>query len=722
MQTTYKNPVAVKGDFADPFVLRYNGRYYLYCTNPDIRCWSSENLLDWRLEGASIATDTFPDLVPFAPEVVYSNGCFYMYTSPSGYGHYVLKSETPIGPFRKISENVQHAIDGSIFIDDDGTWYFYWAGEEGIWGCKMNSPVEFGEPVLTGAYMHGWTEGPLVCKQDGIYYMTYTGNHYLSKGYRINAAWSTHPLKGYQDEKNNPIVIHTKGEGIGLGHSSTVIGPDLISHYLVYHNMNEDRSRDLNIDRQLWSGQVTQILGPTRTPQPAPKLPDYSFPTQSGRELKWQFKKGSWEREKDIFFGTEEGILAVSEQTFDHDFTAEFNLIISEKSGEENCGILLLESAEQYHGLVFDENTHSLQLWHCKDGNRELIKQSKLPQDYVFQALHCVRTEYKDNGILSVFVDQRFQLQQEINVDSLRIGYFSKKGKIGCGYTAVTECVVSSNSEAAILPEGCAYYPVFGVGRFDREQDGSIFLREGQEAEYHLIAEAEADYKLFITGSSIEDSSTAEVLIDNKVSGLCSGMKGVRAFQIKLSAGTHSLKIREISGEQWIKGICFIRSEDKEEKPVLPLKAGPYGKQLFGAASWSDYTIKAGLRIEFKSENSKAGVLLRVTEPSEGGEGEDSVLGIHFFIGYSVVFTGKEIVVSKHRYDEQVIAACPYDLESNQFCELEVSILGAEIRVYVNKEQVPRITVSDLDPIAYGSAGIWAQDSFITLEELNINR
>ena len=71
---TYRNPIARAGDFADPFVLRHDGRYYLYCTNPDVRCWSSSDLVDWQLEGPTIEPDAFPGLVPFAPEVVYADG------------------------------------------------------------------------------------------------------------------------------------------------------------------------------------------------------------------------------------------------------------------------------------------------------------------------------------------------------------------------------------------------------------------------------------------------------------------------------------------------------------------------------------------------------------------------------------------------------------------------------------------------------------------------
>ena len=166
--TTYQNPIQKHGDFADPFVLRFNGRYYLYCTNPGVRCWQSDDLLHWTMMGEVVPEDEFPGLVPFAPEVVYENGWFYMYTSPHGLGHYVLRSDSPLGPFRKITPNIGHAIDFSIFIDDDGAWYAYWADDRGILGCRMVSPTEFGTPQYIGAYLHGWTEGPFVVKRDGM--------------------------------------------------------------------------------------------------------------------------------------------------------------------------------------------------------------------------------------------------------------------------------------------------------------------------------------------------------------------------------------------------------------------------------------------------------------------------------------------------------------------------------------------------------------------------
>lgn len=78
--SNYQNPIKRHGDgdLADPFVLRYNGKYYLYCTNPLINCWSSYDLQHWQAEGPVIDENEFPGLVPFAPEVVYWNGFFYI--------------------------------------------------------------------------------------------------------------------------------------------------------------------------------------------------------------------------------------------------------------------------------------------------------------------------------------------------------------------------------------------------------------------------------------------------------------------------------------------------------------------------------------------------------------------------------------------------------------------------------------------------------------------
>ena len=118
--------------FGDPFVMRHNGKYYLYSSTHDwytgIKVWSSDNLVDWKYEGICAIDDRLKSA--YAPEVTYYNGNFYMYTSPAGNGHYVLKADNPLVPFNIMTDNLGNSIDGHVFIDDNGKWYFYHAWDK----------------------------------------------------------------------------------------------------------------------------------------------------------------------------------------------------------------------------------------------------------------------------------------------------------------------------------------------------------------------------------------------------------------------------------------------------------------------------------------------------------------------------------------------------------------------------------------------------------------
>ncbi|NLM54015.1 MAG: family 43 glycosylhydrolase, partial [Firmicutes bacterium] len=268
----------------DPYVLRYNGRYYLYPSTkdgfPGVRVWVSEDLVNWSYAG--YATEEPVTTTAYAPEVVYSNGKFYMYTSPAGNGHYVLTSNSPLGPFELQTDNFGMTIDGSVFIDDDGQWYFTHAGTQGIIGHAMHDPLNVSPAGRTlNAYLGHWTEGSTIFKREGTYYMTYTGNHVFSPGYRINYSFATdEPLGSYITPRNNPIIINTTDNFFGLGHNSIVLGPNLDAYYIVYHNlvgrsMAGPPVRKMNIDRMAFNGKKLVVLGPTYFPQPVPELPDY---------------------------------------------------------------------------------------------------------------------------------------------------------------------------------------------------------------------------------------------------------------------------------------------------------------------------------------------------------------------------------------------------------------------------------------------------------------
>ena len=169
-----------------------------------------------RYEG--LATEEPISEGAYAPEVVYWNGSFYMYTSPAGKGHYVLQSDKPTGQFVKKTDNLGFTIDGSVFIDDDEKWYFTHAKFDGIMASRMSDPYTIEADKQLNTSLGHWTEGSMIIKRNGRYFMTYTGNHVFSKGYRVNYGVNhDSPLGTYTIPENNPILISTANDFNGLG-------------------------------------------------------------------------------------------------------------------------------------------------------------------------------------------------------------------------------------------------------------------------------------------------------------------------------------------------------------------------------------------------------------------------------------------------------------------------------------------------------------------------
>ena len=122
----YSNPTKlsstdpVKAYFSDPFIMRYDGSYYLYSSgtnNKPVWVHKSDDLINWDIGREALSAEVLPSgtneggayqeicMSAYAPEVVYCNGLFVMVTSPGGMGHYIYTSESPLGPFEQASEN-----------------------------------------------------------------------------------------------------------------------------------------------------------------------------------------------------------------------------------------------------------------------------------------------------------------------------------------------------------------------------------------------------------------------------------------------------------------------------------------------------------------------------------------------------------------------------------------------------------------------------------------
>ncbi|MDF2588843.1 MAG: hypothetical protein K0S41_2684 [Anaerocolumna sp.] len=307
----YSNPSNVN-NIGDPFVLKAkDGFYYMYCTssNNGYYCWKSTDLVNWTDKKMvyikteeSWATDCF-----WAPEVVEQDGTYYMYlTAKNRNGSLrisVATSSTPDGLFKDaldkpLFDDGYAAIDATVFTDDDGKKYLYYARDcseniqngirkSEIYGVQLNDDMISvnGEPVLlttpTQLWEKGsadtyWNEGPAMIKHNNTYYLTYSANFFASPTYSVGYATSDSPLGTFTKSKDNPILTAGTYKNIsGPGHHSFTTGLDGSELFMVYHTHTfpgvGGGNRQVNIDRVIFteSGEM-YVDGPTISYQPKP--------------------------------------------------------------------------------------------------------------------------------------------------------------------------------------------------------------------------------------------------------------------------------------------------------------------------------------------------------------------------------------------------------------------------------------------------------------------
>jgi GH43 family beta-xylosidase len=313
----YTNPVGGEIRMGDPFVLRHDSRYYLYGTagRDGFLSWTSADMVHWQAAGYAYqkTENSWCGKTFWAPEVVHYRNRFYMVFScqPAEAERFSTRislavSDKPEGPFRDLHSPLFDrgwaAIDGHIFIDQDGRPYVYFmragsppakGGPPGrlqgrILGAALKEDLSglAGDPVLCLTPEQGWetpergrshaNEGPTVFRHDGRYYMTYSANHYAEPDYGIGYATAAHPLGPWTKSGANPLVAKDLAKGVsGPGHNSITLSPDGTELFMVYHaHANPARpsgQRDVNIDRLVFDidGRL-RLIGPTRTPQPLP--------------------------------------------------------------------------------------------------------------------------------------------------------------------------------------------------------------------------------------------------------------------------------------------------------------------------------------------------------------------------------------------------------------------------------------------------------------------
>ena len=286
----------------DPFVMRFNGKYYLYPSTSDpcdgIKVFESDDLVHWTYRGLAVAENEKTAHGAYAPEVVYYNGYFYLCQARAGRGHYIYRSESPTEGFRLVSStegvgkddidygNLGMGIDGSFYVSDDGRLYLLHTSTPS--GLKYNELTDSEKLTaatvgatgnLSDSSLNGWIEGPGIFRRGAFSYLTYTGNHVISRGYRVGYSYAENlqDLDSFIQPEDNVTIIDTDQEHYGLGHSSNTVGPDLDSIYTAYHSyVGRGPARRYNVDRYFASGSVLTANGVTHRPVAMPDRADCS--------------------------------------------------------------------------------------------------------------------------------------------------------------------------------------------------------------------------------------------------------------------------------------------------------------------------------------------------------------------------------------------------------------------------------------------------------------
>ena len=197
-----------------------DGRLYLYGSldlsgskdycSKTLRCFSTDDMIAFRDEGVIFRNDAeasgfpaHPDTTLYAPDAACKNGKYYLFVCCPGGFEGVAMADSPAGPFGDavpIRGADGSGIDPAVFIDDDGTAYYFWGQfhlKGGVLSEDMTElvPGSVRDNILT-EHEHGFHEGASVRKVGGRYYLVYTD---ISRGRAtaLGYAVSDSPLGPY---------------------------------------------------------------------------------------------------------------------------------------------------------------------------------------------------------------------------------------------------------------------------------------------------------------------------------------------------------------------------------------------------------------------------------------------------------------------------------------------------------------------------------------------
>lgn len=238
----------------DPFILLDGDKYYMYASDaPDgFKCFSSDDLIEWKDEGYCYSDSEWGENCFWAPEVHKVSDDLYalLYTARWSKNHSLRTglafSSSPLGPFKDRTPgplfDMGYATIDATFLFDGDKKYIYFVRDcsenviDGvhtsvIYAAEMDEKLEkfATEPIVISAPTEPWevtadptwcwNEGPAVLKLNGRYYLNFSVNCYASRNYCIGCSEAASPLGPFVKYDDNPILKYKENDFSGPGHN-----------------------------------------------------------------------------------------------------------------------------------------------------------------------------------------------------------------------------------------------------------------------------------------------------------------------------------------------------------------------------------------------------------------------------------------------------------------------------------------------------------------------
>jgi len=245
-------PAVLPGRFADPHLVHFGDRYYLYPTTdgqPDwlatsFTAWSSTDLRQWRADGVilDLPRDVRWALTrAWAPCMVARQGRYYFYFSADkNIG--VAVGETPVGPFRdplggpliRRGAFPCQVIDPMVFVDDDQQAYLYF-GQGRAFVIPLNEDmISYDVGAAREITPVGANEAMFMVKRRSTYYLSWSEFDTRDPRYSVAYGTARSALGPFVRAVGNPILSR-KGAVQGTGHHSILQLPGEDAWVMAYH-------------------------------------------------------------------------------------------------------------------------------------------------------------------------------------------------------------------------------------------------------------------------------------------------------------------------------------------------------------------------------------------------------------------------------------------------------------------------------------------------------